>query len=115
MEPASGGVKSMKILTPHLLAGLADACLRHSVSSVYIRFMPPDTPQSRYFRYLRLLRAGGRTNMYGAVPYLMKAFDLDRGTAFSVVCAWLDQQSDLQEVEPEKTIHRRRLSSVSQT
>ena len=77
--------------------------------------MRQDTPQSRYFRYLRLLRAGGRTNMYGAVPYLMKAFDLDRGSAFSVVCAWLDQQGGLQEVEPEKPIRRRRLSSVSQS
>ena len=105
----------MKILTPHLVAAFADAGLRRSVASVYIRFMRRDTPQSRYFRFLRSLYAGGRTNMYGAVPYLMKEFDLDRGTAFSVVCAWLDQQSDLQEVEPEKTIHRRRLSSVSQT
>jgi hypothetical protein len=115
MEPASGGVKSMKILTPHLLAALTGACLRRPRISVYIRFMRRDTPHTRYFRFLRLLRAGGRTNMYGAVPYLMKAFDLDRGTAFSVVCAWLDQQSDLQEVEPEKPIRRRRLSSVSQS
>ena len=53
--------------------------------------------------------------MYGAVPYLMKAFDLDRGAAFNVVCAWLDLQGDLQEVEAEKPIRRRRLSSVSQS
>jgi hypothetical protein len=113
MEPASGGVKSTKILTPHLVATPAEAYLRRAVPSVYIRFMPQDISQSRYFRYLRLLRAGGRTNMYGAVPYLMKAFDLDRGVAFGVVCAWLDQQGDLQEVE--KPIRRRRLSSVSQS
>jgi hypothetical protein len=31
--------------------------------------------------------------MYGAVPYLMKAFGLDRESAFHVVCDWLDQQA----------------------
>jgi hypothetical protein len=43
-------------------------------------------------RFLRQLRAGGRTNMYGAVPYVMKTFGVDRLTAFSVVCEWLDRQ-----------------------
>jgi hypothetical protein len=57
---------------------------------------------SRFDRYLRKLRAGGRTNMYGAIPYLMKAFDLDRAAAFSVVCEWLDRQSGLLEIEPER-------------
>ncbi len=33
--------------------------------------------------------------MYGAVPYLMKAFGLDRHTAFIVVCEWLDRQAEL--------------------
>jgi hypothetical protein len=68
----------------------------------------------RYFRYLRRLHAGGRTNMYGAVPYLMKAFNLDRASAFAVVCDWLDQQNDQKEVEQETPIRRRRLSSASQ-
>jgi hypothetical protein len=49
--------------------------------------------RSAYDRFLRQLRAGGRTNMYGAVPYLMKAFGLDRNTAFSIVCEWLDRQA----------------------
>jgi hypothetical protein len=30
--------------------------------------------------------------MYGAIPYLMHAFALDRETAFRVVCEWVDQQ-----------------------
>jgi len=30
--------------------------------------------------------------MYGAVPYVMKTFGVDRLTAFSVVCEWLDRQ-----------------------
>ena len=43
--------------------------------------------------FLRRLRAGGRSNMYGAIPYLMSAFALDRETAFRIVCEWLDQQA----------------------
>jgi hypothetical protein len=38
------------------------------------------------------MKAGGRTNMYGAVPYLMNAFGLDRNTAFQVICDWMDHQ-----------------------
>jgi hypothetical protein len=31
--------------------------------------------------------------MYGAVPYLMRSFDLDRNTAFKIVCDWLDRMT----------------------
>jgi hypothetical protein len=30
--------------------------------------------------------------MYGAIPYLMHAFELDRETAFRVVCEWVDAE-----------------------
>ncbi len=48
--------------------------------------------RSRYFAFLRRMRAGGRSNMYGAIPYLMRAFALDRESAFHIVCQWVDQQ-----------------------
>ena len=65
-----------------------------------------DSPQ--FFRFLRKLRAEGRTNMYGAVPYLMRAFTLDRERAFKVVCDWLDQQSQAAtEPVPRKAVRRR--------
>jgi hypothetical protein len=51
--------------------------------------------------------------MYGAVPYLMKAFNLDRESAFAAVCDWLDRQSNVGKVEPEKPARGRRLSSAS--
>jgi hypothetical protein len=70
---------------------------------------------SKFFRYLRRLRADGRTNMYGAIPYLMKRFELDRAVAFDVVCAWLDRESDLQKIEPEYPRPRRRLSSATRS
>ena len=50
----------------------------------------PGDPETQYFRYLNRLRAAGRTNMYGAVPYLMRAFGLERGPAFEVICRWVD-------------------------
>jgi hypothetical protein len=53
---------------------------------------PPVHPHAPYFRYLQRLRAGGRTNMFGAIPYLMRAFSLDRDAAFRVVCDWEDLQ-----------------------
>ena len=43
--------------------------------------------------FLRRLRAGGRSNMYGAVPYLMNAFAVDRDHAFRIVCEWLDLEA----------------------
>jgi hypothetical protein len=42
--------------------------------------------------FLRRLRAGGRSNMYGAIPYIMRRFDLDRDAAFRIVCDWVDAQ-----------------------
>lgn len=47
---------------------------------------------NRYFTFLRGLRAGGRSNMYGAIPYLMSAFGISREEAFRVVCEWIDVQ-----------------------
>lgn len=53
-----------------------------------------------FFRFLRKLKAGGRTNMYGAVPYLMKTFGLTREQAFAIVCEWLDQQVNMEPPAP---------------
>jgi hypothetical protein len=47
---------------------------------------------NRFHSFLRRLNAGGRSNMYGAIPYLMHAFELDRERAFRIVCEWVDQQ-----------------------
>jgi hypothetical protein len=55
--------------------------------------------QAKFFRFLRSLRAGGRSNMYGAVPYLMRSFAIDRNRAFAVVCEWLDQQQETESLE----------------
>jgi hypothetical protein len=46
--------------------------------------------------------------MYGAVPYLMRLFALDRDRAFKIVCDWVDQQLETALREPLDTKHRRR-------
>jgi hypothetical protein len=58
--------------------------------------------------------------MYGAVPYLMRRFDLDRDTAFRVICDWVDAQDAAELVGsagrvlsvrlPERTPPARRVS-----
>ncbi len=52
----------------------------------------PDA-RDRYFRFLNRLSAGGRSNMYGAIPYLTAAFNLDRESAFRLVCDWVDARA----------------------
>ena len=48
--------------------------------------------------------------MYGAVPYLMKTFNLDRDAAFAIVCQWLDQQDQIEPILPSRA---RRIRSKS--
>lgn len=50
-------------------------------------------PDARYFRFLGRLRASGRSNMYGAIPYVVAAFNVEREEAFRVVCRWMDLQA----------------------
>ena len=57
--------------------------------------MPDVQHRKAIDRFLRQLRAGGRSNMYGAVPYVMKTFGVDRHTAFALVCEWLECQRDI--------------------
>jgi hypothetical protein len=54
--------------------------------------IPQGHRSPRYHAFLRRLQASGRSNMYGAIPYLMARFALDRETAFRVVCDWVDHQ-----------------------
>lgn len=62
------------------------------------------TMSKRYFAFLRRLQAKGRSNMYGAVPYLMRAFGLEREQAFAVVCEWIDLQQEAPEEAPPSAV-----------
>jgi hypothetical protein len=74
--------------------------------------MPKPAPRNqRFFGFLKRLRAGGRSNMYGAIPYLMSAFALDRERAFQVICEWLDAQSAESAESPEPSPRSARRSA----
>lgn len=47
-----------------------------------------------YFDFLEELRQSGKTNMFGAAPYLQKAFKLNREKAKEVLLAWMYAHSD---------------------
>ena len=63
--------------------------------------------RARFHTFLRRLRAKGRSNMYGAVPYLMRAFGLTRDDAFRVVCEWIDAQ-EAEPADPPLPVQRPR-------
>ena len=45
----------------------------------------------KYYKYLERLRQSGVTNMYGASPYLAKAFPaLDKREASKVLVSWIE-------------------------
>ena len=43
-----------------------------------------------YWIYLERLRRSGVTNMYGATPYLQKAFGLTRREASDILADWME-------------------------
>lgn len=44
---------------------------------------------NEHWIYLEHLRRSGVTNMYGASPYLMEEFDLDKKEATSILVDWM--------------------------
>ena len=42
-----------------------------------------------YFEYLDQLRESGVTNMFGAQPYLINDFGVDRSTAQRILIEWM--------------------------
>ena len=45
---------------------------------------------SEYFCYLFDLQQSGRTNMFGAAPFLEDAFDLDKKKAKEILIYWME-------------------------
>ena len=44
---------------------------------------------NEYWIYLEQLRRSGVTNMFGAVPYIMDEFDVDRAEASKILSNWM--------------------------
>ena len=55
-----------------------------------------------YFEYLDQLRESGVTNMFGASPYLVNDFGVDRSTAQRILIEWMrsfDERHPQEEVD----------------
>ena len=44
----------------------------------------------RHYKYLIRLRNSGVTNMYGAGPYIMRKFGVERKESHAILGAWMD-------------------------
>lgn len=44
---------------------------------------------NKYWIYLENLRRSGKTNMYGATPYLMAKFGLSKAEARAILADWM--------------------------
>jgi len=49
----------------------------------------PEFVEEEHLEFLDDLRESGVTNMYGARPYLIDAFDLDKNTARDILSYWM--------------------------
>ena len=49
----------------------------------------------RYYEYLEELRKSGKTNMFGATPYLQDQFGLDRVEASLILKSWMDNYQEI--------------------
>jgi len=50
--------------------------------------------KEEYFQFLDSLRESGQINMFGAGPYLMDAFGLDKRDAREIVLEWMETFSE---------------------
>lgn len=49
-----------------------------------------ETKKAEYFVFLEKLRKSGKTNMFGASPYVAKAFGVDQKYARKIVASWME-------------------------
>jgi len=54
----------------------------------------PDFVTDEHLEYLDDLRDSGITNMFGARPYLISEFDLDKNTAKDILSYWMSSFSE---------------------
>ena len=64
-----------------------------------------DESAEYYFDYLNKLRDSGKTNMFGAAPYLQAVFGLDKRTAREILAKWM---KSMNENSPSKELKENR-------
>ena len=60
-----------------------------NLKDVRKRLREDETTQEEYFVYLDELRESGDTNMYGATPYLVQTYGIDKKEACDILAAWM--------------------------
>jgi len=50
-----------------------------------------DVTDEEYFDFLENLRKSGKTNMFGAVPYIVEAFEVTNVEAKAILMRWIEQ------------------------
>lgn len=53
------------------------------------------TEWKKYYVFLENLRKSGKTNMFGATPYLQEAFGLDRKYAHQIVLSFMQNYNEI--------------------
>ena len=48
---------------------------------------------NQYYAFLEKLRESGKTNMFGAAPYLMVEFGIDEKEAKEILFKWFDYKN----------------------
>jgi hypothetical protein len=59
--------------------------------------------KEQYFNFLDALRDSGQTNMFGAGPWLQRAFGLERHEAKDIVLEWMNTYGERKARKLDKT------------
>jgi hypothetical protein len=49
---------------------------------------------NEYFTFLDVLRDSGATNMFGAAPYLVEVYGIDKRKARDILLAWMQHKQE---------------------
>lgn len=56
--------------------------------------MSNETTMNEYFTFLDVLRDSGATNMFGAAPYLVEVYGMDKRKARDILLAWMQSKQE---------------------
>ena len=59
--------------------------------------------EKEVMEFLNLLRDTGKTNMFGATPYIMQEFDIPKKEAINLLAIWMDNFNEDGKYDEVKT------------
>jgi hypothetical protein len=63
--------------------------------------------EKKIFKYLNDLRESGKTNMFGAAPYLVRKFKMERDNAIKYLKSWMhnfDENGVYDEIDVDENV-----------